>query len=311
MLEGATALPLRARTRAMAAFERLAIAEGTVHGIPAEEVDFHEVGAVDSIIDVIGACVAMELLDIDTIVASPLPMGEGRIRTAHGLIPLPAPATLEVLRDFPVTPFPFPGEHVTPTGACIVAALARPGPLPAMRVEAIGYGAGTRDPSTHANILRVVIGQGEAGAVTEVAELRAQIDDLPGEAVPPLIEALFAAGAVDAWAQPIIMKKGRPALQIVAISPPDRREAVGSALMRHGGTFGYRWSLAPREVLARRHVLVTTPFGEVRIKIGEHLGKIVHAAPEYEDCAALARAASVPVATVFAATLAAWARNEA
>ncbi|MDP2312136.1 MAG: nickel pincer cofactor biosynthesis protein LarC [Pseudomonadota bacterium] len=305
MLEQARIRP-RVRARSLATFAILAEAEARVHGTPVEDVAFHEVGAVDSIVDIVAACAAMECLEVDEIVASPLPMGHGQVRTAHGLLPVPVPATVEVLRGFPVVPFPFAGELVTPTGAALVAALARPGHMPAMRVDCVGYGAGTRNPSTHANVVRAVLGQGEAGAVDEVVELRAQVDDLTGESVPGLIEALFAAGAVDAYVAPVTMKKGRPALAITALAAPSARVAVGDALIRHAGTLGYRWSVHAREVAARRLVPVQTPFGTVRVKIAERDGRVVHAAPEHEDCAALALAAGVPVALVRGAALAAW-----
>lgn len=299
----------RVRERALATFHHLAVAESRVHGMPVDAVSFHEVGAVDSIVDIVGACAAMELLDVDEVVASPLPMGSGRVMTAHGLLPVPVPATVEVLRGWPVEPSGLSGELVTPTGAALVAALARPGPMPAMIIRAVGYGAGTRDPSTHANVLRAVLGSGSAGSVAEVLELRAQVDDLPGELVPPLLDALFAAGALDAWVSPVLMKKGRPGLLIGALCAPDRRQPVGDALFRHAGTFGYRWERLAREVAARRHVSVTTAWGPVRVKLAEREGRVVHAAVEFEDAAALARAAGVPVAAVMADALAAWGRS--
>jgi uncharacterized protein (TIGR00299 family) protein len=305
MLEQARLRP-RTKARALATVAVLAEAEARVHGTAVEDVAFHEVGAVDSIVDIVAACAAMECLDVDEIVASPLPMGHGQVRTAHGLLSVPVPATVEVLRGFPVVPFPYPGELVTPTGAALVAALARPGPMPAMRVELVGYGAGTRNPTTHANVVRAVLGRGDAGAAAEVVELRAQVDDLTGESVPGLLDALFAAGAVDAYVAPITMKKGRPALAITALAPVELRVPVGEALIRHGGTLGYRWSVHAREVAARRLMPVETPWGTVRVKVAERDGVVIHAAPEHEDCAALARVGGVPVAEVRGAALAAW-----
>jgi uncharacterized protein (TIGR00299 family) protein len=304
-----SALHPRVRERALSAFGRLAEAESRVHGTPVDEVHFHEVGAVDSIVDIVGACAAMEFLDIDHIVASPLPMGQGRVHTEHGLLPIPVPATVEVLRGWPVEPSPFPGELVTPTGAALIAALATPGPMPAMRVESVGYGAGTRDPKTHANVLRAVVGEGDAGSLVTVTELRAQVDDLTGEAIPPLLDALFAAGALDAFVTPIVMKKGRPALLLTALCPPDLRAAVGEALLRHGATFGYRYETLTREVVGRRHVSVDTAFGPIRIKLAERAGSVLFASPEFEDCRAAALAAGVPVAQVFGAALAGWGRG--
>ncbi|MFZ5480074.1 MAG: nickel pincer cofactor biosynthesis protein LarC [Myxococcota bacterium] len=306
LLEGSALRP-RVKDRATRVFALLAEAEGRVHGVPPDEVTFHEVGAVDSIVDTVGACAALEALGIDRIVCSPLPMGRGSARMAHGVVSLPAPATLEVLRGFPVAPTAFEGELVTPTGAALMAALATPGPLPAMRIAAIGYGAGTRDPASHANVLRVVVGEGDAGGLAEVVELRAQVDDLTGESVPGLVEALFDAGAVDAYVTPITMKKGRPGLLVTALATPDARALVGEALLRHAGTLGYRWQVLPREVAARRIVEVATAFGVVRVKVAEREGRVLHAAPEHEDCAALARQFGVAVAEVRGAALAAWA----
>ena len=308
MLEAAALHP-RVRSRALAAFGVLAEAEARVHGLAVDAVTFHEVGAIDSIIDIVGACAAMECLDIDTIIASPLPMGHGRVHTEHGPLPIPVPAVVELLRGWSVEPSPWAGELVTPTGAALVAGLATCGPLPAMRIQAVGYGAGTRNPGDHANVLRVVIGEGASGSATTVVELRAQVDDLPGEGVPLLIEAMFAAGAIDAWVTPIVMKKGRPALLIGALTTPDRRAPVGDALLRNGGTFGYRYETLAREVLARRHVTVPTPWGTVRVKLAERGGEVFHAAPEYEDCAGVARAAGVSLARVMGAALSAWERG--
>ncbi len=306
----AAELPPRVRSRALSAFARLAEAESRVHGVHIDDVQFHEVGAVDSIVDIVAACSAMEALSITEIVATPLPMGQGAVRTQHGILSIPVPATVEVLRGYPVMPSPFAGELVTPTGAALIAALAKPGAMPAMIVRSVGYGAGTRDPSTHANVLRAVIGEGQAGSLAEVVELSAQVDDLPGEAVPPLLDALFEAGAIDAFVVPVLMKKGRPGLWIHALCAVDAQPAVGQALVRHSGTFGYRWTAHQREVMSRRWEAVTTEYGVVRVKIAEHAGSIVHASPEYEDCRAAALAAGVPVGRVHGAALAIWANRE-
>ena len=309
LIEAAPLAP-RARARALRVFGLLAEAEGRVHGMPAEEVTFHEVGAVDSIVDIVAACVALELLDVGRVTCAPLPMGSGTVRSAHGILPVPVPATVEVLRGFPIVPSTFPGELVTPTGAALVAGLAEPGPIPPMTVLGVGYGAGTRDPSTHANVLRVILGNGSAQSATDVVELRAQVDDLTGESVPGVIQALLDAGALDAWASTVWMKKGRPGVLIEAICAPEARETVGEALLRHAGSLGYRWSATPREVCARTLVDVATAFGNVRVKVATRHGAVVHAAPEHEDCAALARDFGVPVAQVRGAALAAWAAKQ-
>jgi len=299
------------RRRSLATFSLLAEAEGRVHGIPAEQVGFHEVGAVDSLVDIVAAAAALDLLGIDDIVVGPLPLGGGSVVGAHGRIPLPAPATVECLRGFVVEGIAARGETVTPTGAALVAALMRPGTMPAMRVLRTGVGAGTWDPASHPNVVRVILGEGEAGAAAEVMELRAEVDGLTGEAVPPLLEALFAAGAIDAYVTPVLMKKGRPGLLLTALCAQAEARVVGDALLRHGCTLGYRATRCAREVLARRHERVATPFGEVRMKIGERDGAILHLAPEYEDCARLAVAGGAPVVEVMAAALLAWSAGRA
>lgn len=302
-----SALPERARDRALAAFTRLAEAEAHVHGVPVEDVEFHEVGAVDSIVDIVAAAVGLELLGVDRLVSGPLPMGSGMITTAHGRTPLPAPATLQILVGFPVVPGPPGREHVTPTGAALIAALAEPGPMPAMTVLGVGHGAGTRDPADVPNVLRVVLGQERRpDSPDRVVSVEAQMDDLSGEHLPPLIEALLEAGALDAYATPVLMKKGRTGLLVTALASPPLADAVEIALLRHGSTFGVRRQVMDRRVLDREHVTVRTPYGPARIKLGRLDGALVHAAPEFEDVRALARSAGVPVPVVHAAVLRAY-----
>lgn len=301
----------RVKARALAVFERLAIAEARVHGVPVDDVGFHEVGAVDSIVDVVGACLLLELHDVGRLVAGPLPMSTGLITTAHGRTPLPAPATLEILRGWPVVPGPPGREHVTPTGAALVAALAEPGPIPAMTVLGVGHGAGTRDPPDLPNVVRVVLGQPTVSSSPEqVAVIEAQMDDLPGEHLPPLIEALLEAGALDAFAAPVLMKKGRTGLWVVALATRAAAPAVERALLRHGSTFGVRRTLADRRVLDRRHENVVTPWGEIRMKLGFLDGDLVQASPEFEDVRAVARAADVPVPQVHAAAVRAFGQEK-
>lgn len=302
----ASALRPRVKARAIQAFARLAEAEGRVHGMPAEAVTFHEVGAVDSIVDMVAVCAALECLGVDELAVGPIPLGQGHTLGEHGWIPLPAPATVECLLGLSVYGRDVRGETVTPTGAALVGALATSGPIPPMRITRSGVGAGTWDPASHPNVVRIVLGEGLAGAPTEVVELRAEVDSLHPELVPPLIEALLAAGALDAYTAPIHMKKGRPGFLLTAICAPGHRVAVGDALLRHGRTLGYRWSPAAREVLARRVHRVSTAWGEVGMKVGEREGHVLHAAPEYEECARIAREHGVPVADVIAAAFAAW-----
>jgi uncharacterized protein (TIGR00299 family) protein len=304
----AAPLPELARRRALAVFELLARAEGRIHGVPPERVHFHEVGAVDSIADIVGACVALELLGVDRVVAGTPPLGHGTVRTAHGEMALPAPATLALLEGWPVRPAPGPGEWVTPTGAALLAALAEPGPLPAMRLLGVGYGAGTRDSGVVANVLRAVLGEPTEHALAgdEVAVIEASVDDMSGEALPALHAALLAAGALDVSATPSLGKKGRPAFSLRAVCPPGLAEVVGSAMLVHSSTIGLRWRLERRWVLPRRFETVETPYGGVRVKVVEPPGQPPRPTPEHEDCAALALEAGVSVAEVHRAALAAW-----
>ena len=304
-------LPERAKARALAVFERIAIAEGEVHGIPVEDVHFHEVGAWDSIADIVGVAMALEQLGIDTLVASPPPLSSGSIQCAHGTMPLPAPATLRLMSGWPVRPGPHNLECTTPTGAGILAALATPGPMPSMTVLSTGMGAGTRDTADPPNVLRVTIGEAQTREhVDAVTVIEAQMDDLTGEHLPPLIEALLDAGALDAYATPVLMKKGRSGLLLTALARTEHVASVSDALLRHGSTFGVRHSSASRQVLDRWHATVDTPWGEVRVKIGALNGEILHASPEYEDVQAVARAARQPAPTVHAAAVQAWRNNQ-
>lgn len=299
------------RRRALAVFARLAEAEGRVHGIPADRVHFHEVGAVDSIADIVGACIALDALEVERIVVGPLPLGSGFVDTAHGRLPLPAPATVALLVGWPVRPGPGPGEWVTPTGAALTTALGEPGPVPSMRLLAVGIGAGTRDGGPVPNVLRALLGEEEPPALgmDEVEVLTCAVDDMPGEWFPPLQKALFAAGALDVSAFPGLGKKGRPALQISALAPPPLAEAVGRALLAHSATLGVRHHREARWVLARRSVSVETPWGTVRVKLAAVPGQAERPAPEHEDCAALAEAAGVPVGEVYRAALVGWERG--
>jgi uncharacterized protein (TIGR00299 family) protein len=306
----AAPLPERARRRALAVFARLARAEGAVHGIPPEEVHFHEVGAVDSIADVVGACMALELLDVDRIVAGTPPLGHGSLRTAHGEMPLPAPATLALLEGWPVRPAPGPGEWVTPTGAALLAELASPGPLPAMVLRGVGHGAGSRDGGPVPNVLRALLGEPTQPALAQdrVAVLETTVDDMPGEWLPPLRDALFAAGALDLHTTPGQGKKGRPALSLRVVAPAALAQVVGRALLAHSSTIGVRWRLEERWVLPRRIETVETPYGAVRIKVVEPPGQPARPTPEHDDCEALALGAGVSVAEVHRAALVAWIR---
>ncbi|HEY2749003.1 MAG TPA: nickel pincer cofactor biosynthesis protein LarC [Polyangia bacterium] len=299
------------RARALAIFERIAIVEARLHGVAVAEVAFHEVGAVDSIVDIVGAAAALAWLRPARVTSRRVPLGGGTVDTAHGRLPVPAPATLELLAGAEVEAGG-DSELTTPTGAGILAAsVSAYGAMPSLRVVGVGWGAGDRELGDRPNLLRVVAGiaSGAAASSTdEVAVVEANIDDMNPELCEPLLEALFAAGAVDAWFTPIIMKKSRPALTVAALCPPALRDAVAGALLRESTTIGVRFSSHARMVLPRRTVEVDTPWGKVPVKVAGE-GENVNAAPEYEACRAVAVAAGVPVKRVYLAALAAFFRR--
>ena len=311
MLEAAPLAPGVAE-RAIKVFQALAQAEAEVHGTSIDQVHFHEVGAWDSIADIVGVSAALTALDVGPLVCGPPPLGSGSIQTAHGAMPLPAPATLCLLAGWPVRPGPEGVESTTPTGAAIISALGSPGLMPAMVIERTGTGAGTRDPADQANVVRAVLGAHTQTDLppAQVLELCAQMDDMSGEHLPPLLQALLDAGAVDAFAQPILMKKGRTGLLVTALSAPDQAAAVEVAMLRHGSTFGVRRKPADRTRLDRWHETVITRWGEVRVKIGALQGEVLHAAPEYEDVQRVASAAGQSAIEVHSAALSAWRQTQ-
>jgi uncharacterized protein (TIGR00299 family) protein len=297
-------LPDRARERALGVFGKLAQAEATVHGTDIDDVHFHEVGAWDSIADIVGACLALDALDIEVIVSTPPPVSTGQIHSAHGVMALPAPATMKLLEGWPIRTGPEGRECTTPTGAAFLSALATPGALPSMHVIATGVGAGTRNPDDLPNVLRATLG--EQSATDSIEVLEAQMDDLTGEHLPPLIEALLTAGALDAYATQILMKKGRSGLLVTALAMESTAEDVAHTMLRHGSTFGVRRHTSTRFILDRWHETVETSWGTVRIKIGALGTEILHAAPEFEDVLHIAQSNGQPVPVVHAAALTAW-----
>ena len=290
LVEGAN-LPERAADRAVAAFRLLARAEGAVHGREPEEITFHEVGAVDSIVDVVGSCVALELVGADTISCGPLPMGTGVVPSAHGPLPVPTPATLEILKGSRVRWTEESNETTTPTGTALMASLtagAFTEVAPPMVLRAVGYGAG-RSTLRHApNLLRAVVGELE-GMSGEMELLEANVDDAPGELLGTAVEKLLATGALDAWLEPIIMKKGRGAYKVCALARVKDREKLARLLMRETGTLGARHYGIGRTVSERRLVEVELPYGRCRVKVGSLDGEDFIVAPEYADAARLAR----------------------
>jgi hypothetical protein len=282
-------------------FLRLAEAEAKVHGSSPEEVQFHEVGAVDAIVDIVGAAICLEMLGWPKVVASPMPTFHGYAKGSHGIFPLPAPATAEILRGVPWRKLDIEGELVTPTGAAIIREIAEGfGPLPAMTVEGIGYGAGKSDFGIP-NALRVMIGE-EATTPGDSAEcvtvIETNIDDLNPQFYEIAIERLFAAGALDVFLTPIQMKKNRPGTLLSVICDPDLAEAIAAVILAETSTFGVRISQWERLCLDRRWEEVVTKFGVIRIKIGERDGKEITASPEYEDCKRAAIEHGTPVRRV-------------
>ena len=304
----AAGLPARAAERATEVFRRLARAESQVHGVAIEEVHFHEVGAVDSIFDIVGACLALEQLDVSRIVSSPLPLGSGTVKCDHGVLPVPAPATARLVEGFPVTPGLAAGELTTPTAAALLTALADTfGPIPEMRVSSIGYGAGTRDLDGVPNLLRVFIGQEcPDGDVDTVVELQTNIDDTTGEVLGAAVETLLAAGALDAWLAPITMKQSRPAWTLHVLARPGDVATVESRLFAETTAFGLRKQTLSRARLRRMHETVETPFGPIRMKLGFRGDRLMTASVELADARKAAESHGAALRCVMDAARKAW-----
>jgi len=299
--------PVAVKQNATAVFQRLAEAESKIHGVPVEKVHFHEVGAVDSICDIVGACAGFHLLGVKAIYSSPLNVGSGTVQTEHGVLPVPAPATAELLRGKPVYARGPAVELTTPTGAAIATALAAGfGPMPPMRIAATGYGAGDKDFPEHANVLRVLTGETSgAEEATEVAVLETNIDDSSPQVLGYAMERLFEAGALDVTIEPLLMKKNRLGSLVRVIARPEDREALAQLMFAETSTLGLRIYSAERRVKARQSMEVDTPHGKVRIKIAEN-GSF---APEYEDCRKIARETGTPLKQILADASLAYLKN--
>lgn len=305
----ASSLGPRVKDDAKAVFQRLAEAEARAHGCPVEEVHFHEVGAVDSIVDTVGVVAGLAALGIERVYASPLNTGEGTVKTAHGVLPVPAPATAELLKGVPTYSSGIRSELLTPTAAAVLTTLAAGfGSAPAMRTTAIGYGAGTRELAEQANLVRLLIGEvgGAADASADtVVVIEANIDDMSPQHYELAAERLFAAGALDVWLVPVQMKKFRPGAVLSALAPAGSEQRLADVLLRETTTLGVRVSEWRRVTAGRRIVAVETAYGTVSVKVGMFADG-EKAMPEYDDCARLARQHSVPLRDVTAAARAAF-----
>jgi hypothetical protein len=296
-LIGQSSLAPRGRDRAIELFRRLAETEAAIHQMPVEQVHLHEVGALDSIIDIVGAVFGLEWFGADLIVASPLNVGGGMVQSAHGIFPVPAPATLRLLDGVPIYSSGIQMETVTPTGALIVAGYAsRFGPVPLMRVDRVGYGAGDRDAAGTPNVLRIIVGHDEAGAETQRAVvLECEIDDMNPQIFGVLLERLYAAGALEVFYTAVQMKKNRPGTLLTIVAAPELRDALSAIVFRETTTIGLRYQEVMRACLAREMIVVETSVGPVRFKIARRGTEVLNASPEFEDCVRLAAARSLPV----------------
>ncbi len=307
------------KNKAVAVFQRLAIAEGNIHGVPPEQVHFHEVGAVDSIVDIVGACIGLELLGKPRLLASPVVDGNGWVDCAHGRYPIPAPATLAILgqRGIPLSQCEEPTELVTPTGAALLAELVEAfGPMQGLVAEKIGFGLGTRDNQTRPNVLRAVLGQTAVGSAAAhdwetdtIAVLETNLDDVTGEVLGYFVERALSAGALDVFHTPIQMKKNRPAVLLTVLCAEADADRFTEMLLRETTSLGVRRHSAERRKLAREFTNVKTQFGEVTVKLGKLDGRVIQVAPEYESCKQAAEKANVPLKEVYHAAVRAFHAN--
>jgi uncharacterized protein (TIGR00299 family) protein len=303
-----SALSEAGRARAKELFQRLGEAEAAIHQTSLEKVHLHEVGALDSIIDIVGAVFALEWVGADRIVCSPLNVGGGTVQSAHGLFPVPAPATLKLLGDAPVYSGPIQKELVTPTGALLATSYASSfGPIPQMTVETVGYGAGDRDNPGTPNVLRVLIGRAaDRPRGDRVVVIECEIDDMNPQIFGVLMDRLYAAGALEVFYVPVQMKKNRPGTLLTVVAPPERRPELSAAIFKETTTIGLRYSEVDRECLHREIISVETPLGAVRFKLAWRDGRIVNAVPEFDDCARIAAAKDLSVKEVQAIAVQAY-----
>lgn len=298
-------LPDGVKAMALKIFKCLGEAESHVHGVPLEKVHFHEVGAVDSIIDIVGSAIGFHLMDIDQFYASSFPLGPGYIQTRHGMLPLPAPATLEIIANTraPVINAPLSAmqslELVTPTGAAIVCTLAK-FEMPSMTIESTGYGAGSRDSFEYPNCLRLWIGTPhEQSSTDDIVLLETNIDDMNPQAYDYILEKLFHQGALDVWLTPIQMKKNRPAIMLSVLCPDSLEKSLVEVILRETTTLGIRARPVSRYIAERDIVEIKSRYGRVRIKVKKLKGEILGISPEYEDCRRIAERSGIPLMDIY------------
>ncbi|MEY4634504.1 MAG: hypothetical protein RJA55_302 [Acidobacteriota bacterium] len=309
-----SALSDTGKGRAIAMFRRLAEAEATIHGLPIGQVHLHEVGAIDSIIDIVGAVFAIEWFKADRVVVSPLNVGGGMVRSAHGVFPVPAPATVALLKDAPVYSSGIQAELLTPTGALILTEYAASfGPVPAMRVTRVGYGAGDRDLPETPNVVRVLVGEDSSAKADAhgtqahtVVVLECEIDDMNPQIFGHLMDRLYAAGALEVFYSAVQMKKNRPGTLMTIVARPGDRETLCEIVFRESTTIGVRHHEMSRDCLEREMVSVATDLGPVRFKVARRHGQIVNAQPEFDDLAKLAAERSIPIKEIQALAQKAW-----
>ena len=307
LLETSSLTP-EVKKRSLSVFRRIAEAEGAIHGVPPESVGFHEVGAEDSIADIVCACAGLEALGVDRVTCGSLKEGNGHIHCAHGTFPLPAPATLALLKGIPLQQVDEPWEHITPTGAALVAEFATTfGTMPEMSVSKIGYGLGSRKTPNRPNALRLILGESvqNGHCTAEVMEIRCNLDDLTPEHAAHAMEHMLAAGALDATLTPTVMKKGRSGWILEVICQPDQADNLSELILSETTAFGVRRHRMERIILQRHHDSVTTPYGEIAVKIGTLGGKTLQQSPEFSSCAKAAERHGIPVRLVHQAALAA------
>jgi len=307
-------LAVSVRQRAAAIFTKLGEAEASVHDVPLEKIHFHEVGAIDAIVDIVGACIGFDALGIEKFACSALNVGGGTAKMAHGILPVPAPATAKLLQGKPTYSNGVQRELVTPTGAAIVATLCDHfGPQPPLSVSHIGYGAATADLEGQPNVLRIMIGECASPSVSavpgfdeQISVIEANLDDMNPQIYGYFSDKALAAGALDVYTTPVQMKKNRPGTLLTVLCKPQNANNLMSLIFAETTTFGLRTYQAQRRILPREHLTVTTPYGALRLKLSRLNGRIQHATPEYEDCRKLAESNNIPLHQVITAALSAY-----